>query len=807
MRLLRWAARRDGAAHRATPTASPVPPTFYPEYFMAYARLESDVNLDEEEELRRAESGLGPRGASTRELLFEHAATVKGQGEGTIFVFPTHLEWTADNKPEPDITVPVADMLNFQATKPETKKSAKLKMILKEGKGGPHIFDLSGGVYVSTMFSTLYHLRDLLVGLQTGNSAASLASHGAAAPSVASSSGPRASVSPVPAAAGSKRPLAQSDGAAGGMLPPAKRPAAPVAPTAPAAPASSAAAPSRASQPPAPRARDDGMTIAEREMAEAVMRSDPEVRRLFEELVTKAGALTPAEFWAQRRGAMYAAAQQQGFATRPFDETQRKETVERIRTAETEAAAAAAAEGSTNGSAGAAAAAAAAGRSTVHMRLTVAMKHRIFADYPDIHQMFLEVVPHQMPERTFWMRYFRSKTRNQNAAMLNLGGGAAVAGASGSASGGQGGQGTSAGGSSDADAMFLNTGARAKPPRVFPDTNLEAEEVPSSFHSGGYGLAEPAAAVVGFSASELRREKASERGERERRDREYNSHGRVVIDGVDSGAGGAGGGGGGGGGVPRGGAASAAASSAAGGVSSVRRGEARKAWVALPDLQEEAPVAFAPLPGKLQARGPGGGGAAVAAGGAAPKPPKPSGDAAGSSDGGGAASEGAGAAAVDTVASRAALAAWLRTSYVPSRKAQPLPVPDAADVLAVCTGAAAPMKPPAGSASAGASAGAGAAQFLPPKIEALLTEKQERAMECLRYFHACYPLTQVGAKDRAGRLHTALRAQRDELMRFKASLPPEQPQMRTTAERRINSLLDMVFAAVHRYEQSTAAAK
>ena len=179
----------------------------------AVANLEQKTakkNTEKEERERLAASGPSSSAAGSGskdgdKLLFEHAATVKGQGKGTIYVFPTHLEWTADDKPESDITVPVADMLNFQATRPETKKS-KLKMHLKEGKGGPHIFDLFGGVYVETMFSTLYHLRDLLVGLQKGNSAASLASLGAAAPSAASSSGLRASVSPMPAAAGSKRP-------------------------------------------------------------------------------------------------------------------------------------------------------------------------------------------------------------------------------------------------------------------------------------------------------------------------------------------------------------------------------------------------------------------------------------------------------------------------------------------------------------------------------------------------------------------------------------------------------------------------
>ena len=96
----------------------------------AVANLEQKTarkNAEKEERERLAASGPSSTAAGSGskdgdKLLFEHAATVKGQGKGTIYVFPTHLEWTADNKPEPDITVPVADMLNFQATKPETKK-------------------------------------------------------------------------------------------------------------------------------------------------------------------------------------------------------------------------------------------------------------------------------------------------------------------------------------------------------------------------------------------------------------------------------------------------------------------------------------------------------------------------------------------------------------------------------------------------------------------------------------------------------------------------------------------------------------
>lgn len=75
----------------------------------------------------------------------------------------------------------------------------------------------------------------------------------------------------------------------------------------------------------------------------------------------------------------------------------------------------------------------------MHIHLTVAMKHRIFNDYPDVHKLFLQMVPHTMAEKTFWMRYFRSKTRRENAGGADpaaLGSGGTSAGRAAAASGG-----------------------------------------------------------------------------------------------------------------------------------------------------------------------------------------------------------------------------------------------------------------------------------------------------------------------------------------------------------------------------------
>ena len=64
----------------------------------------------------------------------------------------------------------------------------------------------------------------------------------------------------------------------------------------------------------------------------------------------------------------------------------------------------------------AAPAASAPGVAMVHLKLTYAMKQRIFADYPAVHQLFVKLVHHEparvthrMDEREFWVRYFRSK--------------------------------------------------------------------------------------------------------------------------------------------------------------------------------------------------------------------------------------------------------------------------------------------------------------------------------------------------------------------------------------------------------------
>ena len=121
------------------------------------------------------------------------------------------------------------------------------------------------------------------------------------------------------------------------------------------------------------------------------------------------------------------------------------------------------------------------------------------------------------------MRYYRSRTRQQNAA--------AGRGTGGDEQG------------SEAAPIELEdklTEAYTRPRKVdpkavstHPDTNLAQEEISADIHGGGYGLAEPMQAVVGASSSELRRESRAgaalvEKNKKEMREREYNEH-RIAV--------------------------------------------------------------------------------------------------------------------------------------------------------------------------------------------------------------------------------------------------------------------------------------
>ena len=148
---------------------------------------------------------------------------------------------------------------------------------------------------------------------------------------------------------------------------------------------------------------------------------------------------------------------------------------------------------------------------------------------------------------------------------------------------------------------------------------------------------------------------------------------------------------------------------------------------------------------------------------------------------------------------RAALSSWLTSEYLPSRAERALPPAELADVLAVATGAAAPMARGAEGGAAGVTRGAPPVR-IPPVIQADITMKQERAVEILQYFYSAY---HSRMRERAGRLYHKLRTESQvDLEDAKKNLPMSMPnEVRAAAARRINAVLDMVYAAVSRYEE------
>ena len=138
---------------------------------------------------------------------------------------------------------------------------------------------------------------------------------------------------------------------------------------------------------------------------------------------------------------------------------------------------------------------------------------------------------------------------------------------------------------------------------------------------------------------------------------------------------------------------------------------------------------------------------------------------------------------------------WLRSGFVSALMERPLRPPMPHDAQAVACEAAA--------AAAADSTDAEAEKQLarlPPQMAAEVSERRDRVVECLRFFYSCFPPTQRGAKERVARLAMALGQQRDELLRLKKALPRDQPEITHAVERRLNTLLEMLNAALDRFD-------
>ena len=94
-----------------------------------YSRLESDVNLTEEEELRRLESGAAE---SAPDLLCTARAILQeaNGGVGTLNVFSERFEWDPDDQAAAFVCHNLSDVHSHQSNKAEAP-TAKLKITFK----------------------------------------------------------------------------------------------------------------------------------------------------------------------------------------------------------------------------------------------------------------------------------------------------------------------------------------------------------------------------------------------------------------------------------------------------------------------------------------------------------------------------------------------------------------------------------------------------------------------------------------------------------------------------------------------------
>ena len=163
-----------------------------------YSRLERDVNLTEEEELRRLESGAADD-EPPADLLCTARAVRSGSGLGTLSLFSDRFEFTPDDPAGALVRVELRQVQRLQLPKPGVQK-AKLKIVLKPAggadEGGAHIFDftsssdLSGSIWMAQRDLICDSLEGRLraLGLVTGGGSAASNSGGATAAGSSSSS-------------------------------------------------------------------------------------------------------------------------------------------------------------------------------------------------------------------------------------------------------------------------------------------------------------------------------------------------------------------------------------------------------------------------------------------------------------------------------------------------------------------------------------------------------------------------------------------------------------------------------------------
>jgi len=298
--------------------------------------------------------------------------------------------------------------------------------------------------------------------------------------------------------------------------------------------------------------------------------------------------------------------------------------------------------------------------------------------------------------------------------------------------------------------------------------------------SAGYGLApddERGLAAGGRddeSGAGARREGQRDRGLRAML-QGYNSHGRVVLDGVS-------------------GAVDAAAESEA---ARARGREVRSSWVGLPDLEPAPAPRLQPLPPQLAPHG------AAPLNGEASRGAEASTAARGEAAASGAPAPGEGIGRPETGERvRAFLGEAEREGSPFNGKMGEFEGGPAGRrlsrevALAVATGAAAP---------AGGGGEEGGVALPEPRLQSEINDFKDRTVELLRYFYACFPLAaHPGARERVPKLHAALQRHHAELDAFKKQLPRDSPEMGAmvaAVSRRVTPLQNTVSWALDHYDK------
>ena len=298
--------------------------------------------------------------------------------------------------------------------------------------------------------------------------------------------------------------------------------------------------------------------------------------------------------------------------------------------------------------------------------------------------------------------------------------------------------------------------------------------------SAGYGLApddERGLAAGGRddeSGAGARREGQRDRGLRAML-QGYNSHGRVVLDGVS-------------------GAVDAAAESEA---ARARGREVRSSWVGLPDLEPAPAPRLQPLPPQLAPHG------AAPLNGEASRGAEASTAARGEAAASGAPAPGEGIGRPETGERVRAFLGEAEQEGSPFNgkmgefEGGPAGRRLSREVaLAVATGAAAP---------AGGGGEEGGVALPEPRLQSEINDFKDRTVELLRYFYACFPLAaHPGARERVPKLHAALQRHHAELDAFKKQLPRDSPEMGAmvaAVSRRVTPLQNTVSWALDHYDK------